>query len=45
MAEALPRPEPESPINTPSDGKIKVIISGGLKVTSSDPRVVIERKE
>lgn len=28
-----------------TDGKIKVIVSGQVKVSSKDPRVVIVRKE
>ena len=44
MAEKpLPRPELPSPITT-SMGKIQVICAGRIKVTSSDPRVTIERK-
>lgn len=43
--ERLPRPKPDSPVNNPGAGKIKVIVSGRLKVTSSDRRVEIERRE
>ncbi len=44
-AERLPRPEPDSPIDNPGAGKISVVYSGRLKMTSSDQRVVIRRKE
>lgn len=31
------------PLTLPNPGKITVIVSGGMKVTSSDPRVIIVR--
>lgn len=38
-------PKPVIKINNPDAGKIKVIVSGNIKVTSDNPRIVIERKE
>jgi len=43
--ERLPRPEPNSPVDNPSAGKITVVVSGRLKVTSGDQRVEVIRKE
>lgn len=43
--ERLPRPEPEPPVNNPTPGKIRVIVTGGLKVTSDNQQVEIERKD
>ncbi len=43
--ERLPRPTPDPPVSSPAAGKISVVIAGRLKVTSSDRRVVITRKE
>ena len=42
---ALPRPVPDPPVTNPSAGKISVIISGRLKISSSDKRVEITRKD
>lgn len=42
----MPDVKPGQPqINNPDAGKIKVIVSGRVKVTSSDPRVVIVRRD
>ena len=43
--ERLPRPELPPPVNNTGGGKIKVIVSGGLNVTSSDVNVEVVRKE
>lgn len=43
--ERLPRPVPDSPVSSPANGKISVIVTGRLKVTSNDKRVEIIRKE
>jgi len=39
-----PKPKLPPPVNI-KGGQIKVIVSGGMKVTSNDPRVVVERKD
>lgn len=44
MAQAKPDLSKYGP-KVKTDGKIKVIVSGRVKVTSNDPRVVIERKD
>lgn len=36
-------PKPEVKINNPDAGKIEVIVSGQVKVTSTNPRVVIRK--
>jgi len=37
--------KPAPPINVSKGaGKIKVIVSGGMKVTSNDQRIAVERK-
>jgi len=43
-AERLPRPDLPSPVSNPGGGGIKVIVSGRLKVTSTDKRISIVRK-
>ncbi len=42
--ERLPRPEPDSPVSNPAGGKITIVVSGRLKITSPDRRVEIIRK-
>ena len=44
-AERLPRPKPDSPVNNPDGGKITIVVSGRLKITSPDQQVKIIRKE
>ncbi len=41
----MTEPKPEVKINNPDAGKIRVIVSGRVKVATTDPRVVITRKD
>ena len=38
-------PKVEVPITKPDAGKIRIVVSGSIKVTSNDPKVTIERNE
>ena len=44
-SERLPRPALPPPLNVPSGGKIKLIVTGKVDVKSTDPNVEIERKD
>lgn len=37
--------KPALPISNPDAGKIKVIVSGRVRVVSNNPKVVIERRD
>ena len=43
MAEKIERPKLPPPVKIGGGGKIVVKVSGRMKITSSDSRVVIER--